>query len=793
MFTYLYHSAVFHVVVRCFGLVLLLIVSCEYSTAAIAADVRANDPTGPSNLFTKSPPPWQYAIFDAGPLNGSRILGLSDHGMIATVKGEGSNTLTENHIIRRFKFWKTIDASSRLYYPSQVFPKYSETEKEYLGNKHPQPFRKYRMTADGLVYSAAQVPYELYGNDNFTEFSFFFPGYSSTDGFSEIIAYWPEDSTTATVKGYVDNVKFNSEGDKVVSSTGWLSHVASDRIFLGSLETGQVKETSIYSSSISTAPIIAEQGEYLRRTSPNGQYKIVVVPNSSTTRLHNGNDVVANLPAGLYTINDSGIGIYYADKASYSLYINSAGIGKRRVDLQHVRHLSNPNEGNELILIGNNHIGVQHRFNNGSLDPDYSINEYPLSEWVPKDALSQWNNITLMTINKDGLILGRGTKDGTERIILLLKVDLDIVHPATGELDEAREDANTGSGIVAIKRDDQTPVTQLKIHAVDSLPAGSKVSLLFVNGSGENTRYRIWKNADFTDEVISSTTQMDATIEHTLYIEGLSKSGIESGESVTQIYTAGTTDFGGDKVKFTVAQAEFDLVIRPFIPHKWTGGEAPIPMEYTFGIPTAFSNCVGGDRTFVDTRSYFDEAVLSRLKQRVVLTPYEELHSNADIENQRRHATSSLSKYYDRSEDVPPEDQNADFGESLIGEPNWEFPPAEPVPDYTDSNREKQGSKRVAALTLALSGGPGQPTFGAFVPNIDYEVQITIEAIPGVENKCKVVVEQNLYPAYEIVVEQSDGVDFYPIYQKYPSPETLPGPISLNSSTEIDSGYILIP
>lgn len=44
----------------------------------------------------------------------------------------------------------------------------------------------------------------------------------------------------------------------------------------------------------------------------------------------------------------------------------------------------------------------------------------------------------------------------------LLKVDLDIVHPATGELDEAKEDVNDG-GYVSIKRevdgDDVAPVT----------------------------------------------------------------------------------------------------------------------------------------------------------------------------------------------------------------------------------------------------------------------------------------------------------------------------------------------
>ena len=115
-------------------------------------------------------------------------------------------------------------------------------------------------------------------------------------------------------------------------------------------------------------------------------------------------------------------------------------------------------------------------------------------------------------------------KSGEDGTFRLLKVDLDIIHPASGELSEAKEDADTGSGIVAIKRDDETPVTELKIHAVESLPAGAKVSLLFTNGSGENMRYRIWKDAAMTQPVVNFTTEFDATIDTTLYFEGLKKS-----------------------------------------------------------------------------------------------------------------------------------------------------------------------------------------------------------------------------------------------------------------------------
>ncbi|MBB5353875.1 hypothetical protein HNR46_004139, partial [Haloferula luteola] len=43
----------------------------------------------------------------------------------------------------------------------------------------------------------------------------------------------------------------------------------------------------------------------------------------------------------------------------------------------------------------------------------------------------------------------------------LLPVDLDIIHPVTGELDEGKQSDPTEGGYVAVRRDDETPVTKL--------------------------------------------------------------------------------------------------------------------------------------------------------------------------------------------------------------------------------------------------------------------------------------------------------------------------------------------
>ena len=66
--------------------------------------------------------------------------------------------------------------------------------------------------------------------------------------------------------------------------------------------------------------------------------------------------------------------------------------------------------------------------------------------------------------------------------INLLPVDLDIIHPATGELDESEEDIDDG-GYVSIKHEsngepDVAPVTQLKLKAI-------------TEASGLNLKYRL--------------------------------------------------------------------------------------------------------------------------------------------------------------------------------------------------------------------------------------------------------------------------------------------------------------
>lgn len=216
-------------------------------------------------------------------------------------------------------------------------------------------------------------------------------------------------------------------------------------------------------------------------------------------------------------------------------------------------------------------------------------------------------------------------------------------------------------------------------------------------------------------------------------------------------------------------------------------------MECFYGVPIAYSDCVGGDRRNFSVHSYEIETSY-RLKQSVILTPYEDLHSGAGIQEARKSQTADLSKYYKKSRAVPVEDHHKKYGDRLLNvEPDWEFAPPPPVAGYWEGNRQKQGDKRIAVIKVKISGEQGGRTISALVPNIDWNCTISIEANPGGDNKAQVAGEHDSYPSYEVIVQKSNGRDYQLIYHKHPNLGTLPGPWSLNWPIDIKPEWRLVP
>jgi hypothetical protein len=378
-----------------------------------------------------------------------------------------------------------------------------------------------------------------------------------------------------------------------------------------------------------------------------------------------------------------------------------------------------------------------------------------------------------------------------------------VIHPATGELEESEEDYSGSGprkgGLVPLMRNENTPVTELHLKPLESLPVGTKSRLKVEIPSGAGD-VKIYEDYQKTKLVVSEQTEFFARVDRKFFLEGVDVSE-SSSITVTQQIKLGDDWVEGDSVSLTVVHSEIPVVMRAFIPHAWTEGEEPIPVAVDYitnpndpnPIPVPqliLSNCVGGNRQEFSEDSYDDEEEY-KLRQEVVITPYEELHGSVDVENERRRGITLSSKFCKKSEDVPASDQNAAFGETFVpgATANWEFQPPEPSSKYEDVQRvENSAGNKVSQITSSLSGEVGSPNFvpSATIPNIDFKFKIKAERVEehGVSKVYFTTdAKHNLYPAYELNVENSDE-EYSPVYRYSPKDHILPGPVSLNMSHE---------
>jgi hypothetical protein len=406
-------------------------------------------------------------------------------------------------------------------------------------------------------------------------------------------------------------------------------------------------------------------------------------------------------------------------------------------------------------------------------------------------------------IDIHGPIPDTAPEAGIEKRAYLLPVDLDIVHPATGELAEDREDGTSSSpdgGYVSVKRtvgsdvvgdDDVTPITKLKIHAIAGAQSTWKTRVKF---SGAD-RYIIYKNEDRTEEVISEQTEFDATQTTTLYLQGLKKSLSRGGESIMMQVKVGNDWVDGDSVKCTIVQSEFLIQIRAFIPYEWTEGES---LWLINGVNPMNGKVAQGDdreatlqfkNVFSDKDENFSVAPY-RLCHEVILTPYPALHYfYQDIEPERKFSSAPTSDHYNKATSVNPSEMAqrngyADLLSSPIASgPPVVFPPTyAPYLLYYNSLRPNK-----CGLDLTASGKDGaMGIFTAASPAIDWDIGLEIDAsIDPLQPRIRALGKHDLYPAYEIIVLQSDG-SFKDIHRHMPNRDVYPGPISLSTAPSVD-------
>jgi hypothetical protein len=264
-------------------------------------------------------------------------------------------------------------------------------------------------------------------------------------------------------------------------------------------------------------------------------------------------------------------------------------------------------------------------------------------------------------------------------------VDLDLVHPATGELEEGKEDGVNADapdgGYVSVKRmiddgqggeKDATPITQLKIHKITGAQADWKTRLKF-NAGG---RYKIYKDEARTQLVTSEATELPANQDTILYFQGEKKSESRGGEEITMQIGINDDWHDGDSVKCTIVQSEFQVQVKAFIPYVWSEAEEiepellnPLNGKVVQGdlhsIPRVAANARKASQFINDysdnTAQYFAKAPF-RVMQTVVLTPYKELHDEADEQGERKTETAPSSDHYVKATGVDPTERHLEMG-----------------------------------------------------------------------------------------------------------------------------------
>jgi len=331
---------------------------------------------------------------------------------------------------------------------------------------------------------------------------------------------------------------------------------------------------------------------------------------------------------------------------------------------------------------------------------------------------------------------------------------LDIVHPATGELDEVRED--TIGGYVA--KEHRTGIqTKLRLHPVDI--DGASFRLKF----DSDQKYRLLKEDE--TEIVSESTVFPADEASEMIIEGseYSEQGTQE-EIILQLVLPGGQVVDGDSVKFSVVPAQFEVFFKAFIPYQWVR---------IIGHPLFDGRVVakGDYRDFAD-----DVSASTRMGQVAIIIPYPDLDANGigSITGEEFAVNwTGTTEHYDYSDltNIPIyahqglEPQNvfvagatpSDSGIAATDEMHI-LPP---------SNRNPNANM----VTISFNGSAGEPIVIGAWP-IDYEIDITIDSADPLAPTFKVTGWQDGFPAYEGYARplnlDNGSSGFTPLYQWKP-------------------------
>ena len=335
-----------------------------------------------------------------------------------------------------------------------------------------------------------------------------------------------------------------------------------------------------------------------------------------------------------------------------------------------------------------------------------------------------------------------------------MDVDLDIVHPGSGLLSE--NDEGVSGGLVAIKRYDSTEMTQAKLNRLTINSISGDYLLYFPN------KVKVWKDKERTQPVVSGSTSFSITTDHIVYIEGVTESTALKDVELSLALISDGSEIVRDTVPLTVVQAEFDVIVKIFIPYQWV----TIPH-----LLHPFQVALGDDRDYDDTL-----VGTFRVQQLATVIPYPELSSKAikTVSGQaisvseagvsKNYLTTQLTTTYPQT--LMPAHSGHDptnrIREDELDDPHGEgTAPTDRMHVDDLSNSGRLGKVR-------LHGAGADPII-LLAADIDWDFTVTIDGTDPINPSFSLTGVQDGFPAYEIYVKTvRDNSTVTTIYQWKP-------------------------
>jgi hypothetical protein len=338
----------------------------------------------------------------------------------------------------------------------------------------------------------------------------------------------------------------------------------------------------------------------------------------------------------------------------------------------------------------------------------------------------------------------------------LLPVDIDFVHPATGEMNESRETSE--GGYIAIRKDAETPVTKLKLHKLEGMPSAEfKVTF-------SSSKIKIWKDAGRTQEVTSDSTTFPANVDTELFLEGVEKSTTAKEIEIGLKVKIGSTESSAVTAKATVVQSEFKTTIQAFIPYLWID----VPANRLPNVIPPLTGAISDAVARGDNRSY--DSTLNetyRARQTFIVTPFADL-TTEKIKPDSNEGDAGLSIHYKKSVSVPEAEQGQTYGNSFVLNPLVIRQEQGTVDIPTAGNIQSIDSKRftfqahMAAWEGVIGPTVSEPIVWNLTFGFDVRNPVLIKVLASGTRKG--------FPAYEIYVSNSEDKNLH-IYQWTPGPE----------------------